>query len=280
VGVVLAVASAVAYGASDFLGGLLTRRLSPWLVAACAQLVGFAALLVVAATVGGSPTSGALWWGALSGVGSGAGTFFLYRGLGNGLMNVVAPLSGVGAALLPVVVGVFAGERPSSLAWLGICCALPAIWLVSSGGSAVATEAGASGAGVRDGLLAGVGFGLLFVALGQVPAAAGLWPLAVGQGVAATVLVGGAVAVRAPWRTASRAPLRGAALVGLTAVAATTLYQLATRVHLVSVAAVLTSLYPALTVLLAVVFLRERVSRVQALGLGLAAASVVLVAAG
>lgn len=279
-GLLLALGSAVAYGASDFLGGLLSRRASPWLIAAAAQIVSFGALVLVAATSAGSATASALWWGAASGIGGGAGTFFLYRGLGAGQMNVVAPLSAVGAALVPVVVGVATGERPAAFAWLGIACALPAIWLVSSGGSEVAAAQGRSSAGVRDGLLAGAGFGLLFVALGEVPAEAGLWPLAVGQGVAALILVVGALAAGVAVRSAPRAPLRGAVLVGLLAAAATTLYQLATRSQLVSVAAVLTSLYPALTVLLAVAFLHERINRVQAVGLGLAAAAVVLVALG
>lgn len=279
-GVVLALASALAYGASDFFGGLLSRRASAWLVAAAAQVASFVVLVVVAAAVDAAPTSADLWWGAAAGVGSGAGTFFLYRGLATGQMNVVAPLSALGAAVLPVAVGVLAGERPGVLTWVGILCALPAIWLVSRGGTG-GRSAGGSGAraGVRDGLLAGAGFGLLFVALGQVPAKAGLWPLAMSQGVAALILVLGAVGAGSAVRSIKPNVLVLAALVGVLAAAATTLYQLAAQSQLVSVAAVLTSLYPALTVVLAAVLLHERVTRVQAVGLALAAAAVVLVAA-
>lgn len=284
-GVLLALASALAYGASDFFGGLLSRRASPWLIASTAQLTSFGVLAAVAVSFSSAASAGDLWWGACAGIGSGAGTFFLYRGLGAGQMNVVAPLSAVGAALVPVAVGVVAGERPGMLTWLGIACAIPAILLVSRASPAPAAAApGRAGAGVRDGLLAGAGFGLLFVALGQVPEEAGLWPLALSQGVAAVILTAGAVrAGVSPVLTGGRLTaglLFGqAALVGLLGAAATTLYQLAAQSQLVSVAAVLTSLYPALTVVLAAVLLHERVNRYQAVGLALAAAAVALVAA-
>lgn len=276
--IVLALASALAYGLSDFLGGLLSRRASPWVIAVLAQAAGAVALTVVAAGAGGAASGVDLLWGAVSGVGSGLGTYFLYRGLGGGLMNVVAPLSAVGAAVLPVVAGVAIGERPAALAWVGIACALPAIWLVSRTGTESPATAGPAGAGVRDGLLAGAGFGVLFFALGQVSADAGLWPLTLGQGVAVVVLAVGAVLARASARAVPRRLVAGALGVGLFAAAATMLYQLAVRGELVSVTAVLTSLYPALTVLLAAIFLHERIHRVQALGLALAAVAVALVA--
>lgn len=276
--IVLALGSALAYGLSDFVGGLLTRRASAWAIAVLSQLASALVVLVAALVAGGSPTAQHLAWGAASGVGSGLGTYFLYRGLGDGQMNVVAPLSAVGAAVVPVVVGVAYGERPAVLAWVGIACALPAIWLVSRGGSHAAAAAGRATAGVRDGLLAGAGFGLLFLAIGQVPEQAGLWPLTVGQAVSVAVLATGAVIARASVRGLPRSVLGGALLAGLAAAAATVLYQLAVRGELVSVTAVLTSLYPALTVLLAALVLRERMHRTQALGLALAAGAVVLVA--
>lgn len=277
-GVVLALAAALAYGLSDFLGGLFSRRISPWTVALLAQFVAATVLLLAAATAPAELTAADLGWGAASGIGSGLGTVFLYRGLGGGQMNVVAPLSALGAAVVPVAVGFGLGERPEALTWIGIGCALPAIWLVSRAGAEVAAEAGLPGAGVRDGLLAGAGFGLLFVALGQVPGAAGLWPLAVGQVVALAVIAAGVKIVAAPVRSAGRRLLAAAGAVGVCAAAATVLFQLAVRSQLVSVAAVLTSLYPALTVILAAVILHERVNRTQACGLALAVAAVVLVA--
>jgi len=275
-GVVLALGAALAYGLSDFLGGLLSRRISPWTVALFVQFAGAIAVTVAATSFPADLTTADLGWGAASGIGSGLGTVFLYRGLGRGQMNVVAPLSALGAAVLPVVVGVVVGERPGALTWVGIGCALPAIWLVSRADSEGAAVR--AGAGVSDGLLAGAGFGLLFIALGQVPASAGLGPLVIGQWVAFLLVVVGARIAAAPIRSAGSQILATAAAVGVCAAAATVLYQLAARSQLVSVAAVLTSLYPALTVTLAAVFLHERVNRTQAWGLGLAVVAVVLVA--
>ena len=277
VSIVLALAAAVAYGLSDFLGGLFSRRASAWAIAVLAQCAGALALAVVAIGFPGDPTGTALLWGAVSGIGSGMGTYFLYRGLGGGQMNVVAPLSAVGAAIVPVVIGFVLGERPAALAWVGIACAFPAIWLVSRVSVDGAPD-GPIGSGVREGLLAGAGFGLLFVAIGQVPEEAGLWPLALGQSVAVVVLAIGAAAAKAPIRSTSRGLVAGALAVGLCAGAASLLYQLAVRGELVSVTAVLTSLYPALTVLLAAVFLHERMNRTQGVGLVLAAAAVTMVA--
>jgi len=276
VGVVLALAAALAYGLSDFLGGVLSRRASSWSVALVAQAVGAVGLALAAWRIPADPSGTALLWGAASGIGSGLGTAFLYRGLAAGAMNVVAPLSALGAALVPVVVGVSLGERPAVTAWVGVACAFPAIGLVSRSGAGHGGPRSAA-AGVRDGLLAGASFGVLFVALGQVPASAGLWPLALGQCVALAVIATGAAVAGAPVRGVGQAVGAGSALVGLCSALATLLYQLAARAQLVSMAAVITSLYPALTVALAALVLQERVNRRQGLGLGLAAAAVALV---
>ena len=278
--IILALGAALAYGLSDFLGGLMSRRASAWAVAVLAQATGAAALVIAAFTWIGAPTGADLVWGAASGIGSGLGTYFLYHGLGTGQMNVVAPLSAVGAAVVPVIAGVGFGERPATLAWVGIVCALPAIWLVSQGGSVQAAAAGRAQSGVRDGLLAGAGFGVLFVGLGRVGEDAGLWPLTLGQAVAAVVLAIGATAAGASVRAMPRRMVAGAGAVGLCAALATLLYQLAVRGELVSVTAVLASLYPALTVVLAAIFLHERMHRIQAIGLALAAVAVTLVAMG
>jgi drug/metabolite transporter (DMT)-like permease len=129
--VLLSLLAAASYGLSDFIGGVVSKRVSPWAVALSAQLGGAALILALTLGVDGDPTRTDLWWGAAAGIGNGVGTAFLYRGLSLGRMGVVAPVSGVGAALLPVVVGVSSGERPAALAWLGIAVAFPAIWLVS-----------------------------------------------------------------------------------------------------------------------------------------------------
>jgi uncharacterized membrane protein len=197
--VVFALAASIAYGLSDFVGGLVSRRASAWSVAVVAQ---------TAAAIGD------LAWGALAGVGSGTGTGMLYRGLSAGRMSVVAPLSAVGAALLPVAVGVITGERPTTATWVGVIIAFPAIWLVARGTEhdEVLGEAKPDcrprSQDVLDGLAAGSGFGLLFVALGQVPEEAGLAPLTLMQVSSVVVLVTAALALRQPLRPPRRMPPR------------------------------------------------------------------------
>ena len=193
-------------------------------------------------------------------------------------MGVVAPVSAVFAALLPVLVGVVAGERPAPLAWLGIATAAPAIWLVSRESTDLSSPTSSS-AGLLDGVLAGVGFGLLFSATGQVPESAGLWPLATTQLASMAVIVLLSVGLRQSWVPRAANDWWGA-VAGLLATVAVLAFLLATQQGLLAVSAVLTSLYPATTVLLAIVVLREHVHRTQALGLGLCGLAVALVAAG
>jgi drug/metabolite transporter (DMT)-like permease len=275
--VLLALLGAASYGVSDFVGGMFGKRASAWAVAATGGVGGAVVSVVLALLHSGDPTAGDLAWGAGAGVGSGVGTAFLYRGLASGRMGVVAPVSGVLAVVLPVVVGVVTGERPGALVWLGIAAAVPAIWLVAR--EPTTTAGGAGGSGARDGVLAGIGFGGLFACLGQVPDSAGFWPLAMAQLAGLVVIALAATALGATW-VPRHAAAWGGGLAGLLGGVATWAFLVATHHGLLSVAAVLTSLYPAFTVLLAALVLRERVHRVQAAGLALGGVAVVLVALG
>ena len=278
-GVLLALAAALGYGLSDFVGGVAARRSSTWPVALLSQVGGLAGAVVLAAAFAGDPTGGDLGWGALAGIGAGMGTVFLYRGFAGGRMGVVAPVSAVGAAILPVIVGVAVGERPAVLVWLGIVLALPAIWLVARVPDEGRSTDESDAAALRDGVLAGVGFGLLFVAMGQVPEEAGYWPLATGQVTALVAIVVGALLAREAWVPSRRTEL-GGIVAGILASAAVLSFLLSSQRGLLAVAAVLTSLYPAFTVVLATAALREHVYRTQAVGLVLSGCAVALVAAG
>jgi drug/metabolite transporter (DMT)-like permease len=279
--VILALGSAILYGVSDFLGGLASRRLSVWPVGLLACTGALAGSVLIAVSRPGDPTLQDVAWGLAAGVGSGSGTAFLYRGLALGRMGVVAPVSAVGAVLVPLLVGLLTGERPDLLAWVGIVVALPGIWLVSREEGPVDGSTDTAGRlgtveGFVDGVLAGLGFGVLFACLGQVPDTAGYWPLVANQvmsvlamALAAVVLGGDPV----PRRLAELAGL----VPGVLAALAVLLFILATRHGLLSLSALITSLYPAFTVLLAVVVLRERVHRAQAIGLALCALTLVCV---
>lgn len=282
--IVLALFSALAYGLSDFVGGLVSRRVSAWPVAVVGQLSATACTAAAALFFSGSPTSSDLAWSLLAGLASGVGTGFLYRGFASGRMSVVAPVSAVGAAVVPVVAGGVGGERLSVVVWTGIVLALPGIWLVSSS----ADELPADGSppvraslaeGLADGVLAGLGFGVLFAALGQVPEEAGLWPLVLAQAVSVPAVVALAVGLGAAWVPRERHTW-WALSAGPLGATATTAFLLATQGGYLTVAGVLASLYPATTVLLAALLLHERVHRAQGIGLGLCALAIGFVAGG
>lgn len=276
-GILLALGAAVGYGLSDFVGGFASRRTSAWPVAFLGSLTAGALAVVMALVADGSAGRHDLFWGAVAGVGTGFGSAMLYRGLAAGRMAVVGPVSAVVAAVLPVIVGVGTGERPSLLVWLGIALALPGIALAASAPSE--GHAPHDFAAIRDGVLAGVGFGLTFVGLGRVGSDAGLWPFALSQAAAVVVIAALATGLRERWRPARGADAWGL-LAGALSCSAQLGFLLAARSALLSVSSVLTSLYPAVTVLLAVALLRERISLVQATGLALCAGTVALVAAG
>jgi drug/metabolite transporter (DMT)-like permease len=277
VAVLLSLLAALCYGLADFCGGITSKRGSAWGVALIASVAGAVLVLAVSLFVDGDPTRSDLWWAVAAGIGNGFGTAFLYRGLSSGRMGVVAPVSGVGAAVIPVVVGVALGERPAVLVWVGIVLAMPAIWLVAREPDGLGSAAQPGGA--LDGSLAGLGFGFLFVALAQLSQDAGLVPLAINQAFAGVVIVMVALALRQEWRP-HPATVPGGALAGVLGAVATVCFLFATREGYLSIASVVTSLYPAFTVLLAATVLREHIHRAQALGLALCAAAVTLVAAG
>jgi drug/metabolite transporter (DMT)-like permease len=257
VGALLALASAAAYGLADFAGGLLSRRAHPGAVALAGQLGGLVFALLVAPFVAADAGLADLAWGALSGVGTGVGMLFLYRGLSRGDMSVVVPVSAVVGVGLPVVVGVvLLGDRPSPLAWVGIVVAVPALWLVARTGT------GGKPAGIADALVASVGFAVQYLALAQAAPAAGLWPVVAGRVAAAVVVAPPPI----------RRPVAGvgAAATGMLAALALVCYLLATRQQLVTVAVVLSSLYPVVPVLLGITVLRERLSKAQVIGLAAA----------
>ncbi len=189
----LGLTSAVSFGLCDFVAGLAARRLSFWWVTVLSLVASVAAAWVVVGVQHEAPALRSLVWGTAAGVGAAVGATALYRGYGRGQMAVAGPLSSVGAAALPAVVGAAVGERLPTLGVVGVVLALPGIWLMSS----AATPGVNVRAGVGDGLLSGCGFALEFVGLERAGDASGLWPVAISQS-AALVLVTLVVAFRRP----------------------------------------------------------------------------------
>lgn len=277
--VLLALTSAVAYGSSDFIGGLVSRRASAWSVAVVVQLSSALTALAVAVVLGGDPDGADLAWAAVGGVGSGLGVSFLFRGLGRGRMSVVAPVSAVGAALLPVAFSVAVDGWPPPAVLLAVATGVPGIWLVSRVVDTADHAAASSASGLLDGLLAGVGFGLMFLALDQVGPGAGLWPVAAAQAVSAVAAALLATSLRVAWLPRGRTVWR-AAWAGPLGTVALLCFLLATQAGSLTVAALISSLYPAATIVLALVVLHEHIHRTQLAGLLLCGATVGLVAAG
>lgn len=279
--IALGLLTALSYGAADFIGGLMSRRLHYARVGVITQGAAFVVVAVGLLFVSGQISASALLWGALSGVGSGVGSVALYRGLGRGQMNVVAPISAVGSAAIPVIAGLALGDRPSWVTLIGVVLVIPAVWLISKSSGPVG---GGLADGAVDGIVAGVGFGVLFLSLAQAPSNSGLWPTAASQ-LASFVLLS-IFAAFLVWRkvprersTEARARL-GAAFAGLLGSVATVAFLFASRAGLLVVVSVLAALYPGITVLLARFVLHEHTSRTQLLGLGLAVAGVVVITLG
>jgi drug/metabolite transporter (DMT)-like permease len=192
-------------------------------------------------------------------------------------MGVVAPLTGVVAATIPVLVGFALGERPGASAVVGIAVALLAVLLISR--SPDDQRERRTAVGVPEALIAAAGFGGYFVLLSRTNDASGLWPLVWSRGASIVMLV----PLAAIWRPSFR--IRGSLLAatlgsGLLDVSANLLYLQSVRAGLLTLSSVLTSLYPASTVLLARIVLNERLDRVQRIGLAFAAAGIVLIALG
>jgi drug/metabolite transporter (DMT)-like permease len=276
VAVVLALASAVVYGASDFLGGLASRRTSVFGVVAMSQLVGLGALLALLPWLGG-PVSGAdLAWGAASGLAGAAGLVVFFRTLAGGVMSVVAPVTAVTAAAVPVLVGLLSGETIGTAAAVGIALALLAVVLVSAESGLSALRA-ARPAALAPALLAGSMFGLFFVLLDRTSSEAGLTPLVTARLASVGLVVAIALAGRRSLRV-TRAALPLVAVSGVGDMTANALFLLATQADgQLAITGVLASLYPVSTVVLAQVVLRERLVGAQVTGLVAAAAAVVLI---
>jgi drug/metabolite transporter (DMT)-like permease len=276
VAVVLALASAVVYGTADFLGGLASRRASVFGVVALSQVIGLAALLLILPWLGGPVTTADLAWGAAAGIAGATGLVLFFRTLARGVMSVVAPITAVTAAAVPVLVGLIAGERIGTWAGLGIALALMAVVLVSAEGGLAALRA-ARPASIPPALAAGTVFGVFFVFLDRTGDDTGLTPLVAAR-LASVALV---VAIALAGRRSLRVPSGSLLLVGASGVGdmtANALFLLATHEGgQLAIVGVLASLYPVSTVLLAQVVLRERLVPAQLAGLVSAFAAVVLI---
>jgi drug/metabolite transporter (DMT)-like permease len=271
--VIFGLASALSWGAGDFSGGVATKRAPVFGVLAISHGFGLLLLLVVALAWGERlPAAIDLGWGLAAGLAGAVGLASLYRALAVGQMGMVAPLSAVLTAALPALFGVLTEGMPGTPTLAGFGLAVVAIWLVAGTGTA---------GGTRDGLglavLAGCGFGIFFILVHRAGASAVFWPL-----VAARIgSLGLVLPIALGRRQLLRPDLRQLGVVLLSStldVAGNVFFVLAGQAGRLDVAAILASLYPASTVLLAALLLGERVTRVQFGGIVAALAAIALIA--
>jgi drug/metabolite transporter (DMT)-like permease len=283
----LATLSAGLFGVGDFIGGVAARRVRAMVVAAWSQLVGLTVLIVLVLGVwpSSSPSRADFGWGVAGGLVGAVGLVLLYTALSRGPMSVAAPVTAVFAAVVPVLAGLAMGERPGPLAAVGIVLAFPAIVLIARAEEEHLQASEPRSHPVRATFVAllpafgaGVGFGFFFVFLQRTSHGAGLWPLVAARSASMVVLF--VLVVSTPGgNTLRHGTARLVLLCGLCDVSANVFYLVAVNRGLLSLVAVLASLYPASTVVLARVVLHERMSRSQLVGLGLAAVAAGCIAA-
>jgi len=276
--ILLSLSSSLSFGVADFLGGVASRRSPVVIVLLVSQAVGLAAIAVlVAARADGPPDAVFVPLAVLSAAFGTAGVAALYRGLATGLMSVVAPIAAA-AAVIPVVWGAVRGDAPTALQNGGIALALGGVVLVSRTRTRPGADARlAAGAGL--GLVAAVLFGLFLVSFEAASRDDPYWAVLALRISSVAMLAAAALVLRPSLRTGRRG-LGVLAVIGLLDVAGNAFFAVATTKGLIGVVAVLSSLYPIVTIGLARLLLRERLHPLQTAGVGAALAGVGLIAAG
>jgi len=293
--VIIGLSSAIVFGTADFFGGLASRRITPLVATWLAAGAGLALMLALAPIVGGVWSTGALSWGALGGAGSALAILLLYAALAIGPMSILSPLTAIICAIVPLGIGLAQGERLSPVAYAALGLALVAILLVAFVPGQAVTRP--SLRGLLYAIGSGTMMGLYLSAMDQSPADSGLIPLLTNR-VASVALLG--VVVLGSLVTARRSRTRGAAdadsghgdaeaarqsrkvgiilavVCGLLDSTANSAILYGLRIGELSIMSVLVALYPAGTVILAAIVLKERVARIQWIGLTLAVVAAAL----
>jgi drug/metabolite transporter (DMT)-like permease len=272
--VLLGLASAASWGAGDFTGGVASKRTHVLCVLVLGQAAGVTLILAMAPLLREEPPPrAALAWGMAAGVAGAIGLAALYRGLAEGRMAVVAPVSAVLSAAVPVMWSAGTEGMPPASKLAGFALALAGIWLVAGAGP---PGEGRHGLGLA--VLAGAGFGAFLVLMDRGAQGGTFWPLAAARGTSLALALAVALARRRAWAP-SRSLVGLVLLAGVLDAGGNAFFVLASRAGRLDIAAVLSSMYPASTVLLAAGLLRERVSRPQGAGIVAVLGAIVLIAA-
>jgi uncharacterized membrane protein len=279
VAIALGLAASLSWGVADFIGGIQSRRMPVVAVVLGSQLAGLVLVAVIVAARGKSPPGGDfVLYAALSSVGGIIGLTSFYKALSIGAMGVVAPLSST-AAVIPVAVGIATGDRPSTLQGIGVAIAIGGVILASREATDEAQTSPAISKGAGFALISAVGFGCFFLAIDRASDSDVLWAVTVNR-ITSVLLLTAALLIIRPKLGLKLTDMRTLAIVGVLDIAANGFFALAATKGLVSVVAVLSSLYPVMTVILARVVLKERLAAIQRAGALAALAGVALISAG
>jgi drug/metabolite transporter (DMT)-like permease len=261
------------WGASDFLGGVGTRRANAFLFTTIVHVSGMTVVAAIALAVHAPfPSSASVLWSMLAGALGGSALVFFYRALSQGNMGLIAPVAAVLSAAIPTLVTAFAEGVPSKLKILGFILAGIGVWLISRTEGASARP---EGLGVA--VLAGLGFAGFYLCVHRAGNSNALWVAACSRS-ASFVITGLIVLFGKQLNRISRSILGIAVLAGILDTAGTIAFVLGAQLGRLDVAVVLSSLYPAVTVLLARIFLDEHFSRTRTLGMLAALVAVPMIA--
>ena len=275
IAIVFGLTSAIAWGPADFTGGLASRRTGAYQAVLYGEVIGQIVIVAVALAFPQPVPVLPTWLLAMAAGALGtSGLLLLYHSMTKGLMSIATPVSALLAAVLPVVIGSILERPPGGLVILGFVFALAAVWLISQSQEGV-KDILSHVADLRLPLLAGVGFGLYFVLMHSATRTAIFWPMVASRfGGILTLALYMAVG-RQSWLP-KRSAYGMMLLNGLLDIGGNLFFVLAGQAGRLDIAAVLSSLYPGSTVLLAAVFLRERLSRTQWTGIFAALVAIVL----
>ena len=272
-------AASLAWGGGDFAGGLASRRAAAARVVLASQLIGTAALVALGLIMREPiPPAAAMLNGLVGGLGGGLGVLLFFMSMARGKMGLAAPLTAVASGGIPLMVGLLTEGLPGPTQSVGFLLALAALWVISrpDGDEPVQKQA------ILLPLLAGIGFGIFLTAIGRIDPNTGfVWPLVAARIASMTMMI--AVILLGRGNTANERdggtfPWGLAALAGVGDTAGNILFVISSQMGRLDVAAVLGSFYPAVTALLAVLLLQERLSIRQTTGVVMALVAVVLIA--
>lgn len=274
--ITLALLTAALFGTGDFLGGLAGKRMSVLRVLAISHTIGLVLITVGAMVIADEFLLGDLAWGALAGIAGFIGLALLYRGLARGPMGVVAPLTAITSAAVPAGWGLLVDDESlAGTAWVGVVLALLAIGLASA---SPVEQSSVSLAAILEALLAGVGFGLMFVGLDQTVEASAPWPIVGGRLMTVSAMAVFFIVKRESPLPPVRSDIRLPAVAGFVDTFSNALFLYATLEGDLAIVAVLSSMYPIATVILARVVLGEGLTRLQQSGFVAAMVATTLIA--